>query len=157
MTVVTAPSAAARVDGVRTVGAVARLEPAASAASASSAAFRAARRRPAGLLRTLGHPRRRRRRPLPAPSSSRPTPASSGVAATAPARRTAASRAAVLADGRPTLQDLQSSTAKHRKVKRHPRVPRLITRATGGVISRAREEGAPEIERSSDPSSLDGP
>lgn len=73
----------------------------------------------------------------PAPSSPEvTTPASSGVAATAPAaKRPLPSRAAVPADGRPTLQDLQSSTAKHRKVKATRGFRGFITRATGGVIS----------------------
>ena len=73
----------------------------------------------------------------PAPSSPETSvPASSGAAATAPAaKRPLPSRATVPADGRPTLQDLQSSTAKHRKVKATRGFRGFITRATGGVIS----------------------
>ncbi|WP_010550801.1 MinD/ParA family ATP-binding protein [Brachybacterium paraconglomeratum] len=73
----------------------------------------------------------------PAPSSPETSvPASSGTAATAPAaKRPLPSRATVPADGRPTLQDLQSSTAKHRKVKATRGFRGVITRATGGVIS----------------------
>ena len=73
----------------------------------------------------------------PAPSSPETSvPASSGTAATAPAeKRPLPSRATVPADGRPTLQDLQSSTAKHRKVKATRGFRGFITRATGGVIS----------------------
>ena len=73
----------------------------------------------------------------PAPSSPETSvPASSGAAATAPAaKRPLPSRATVPADGRPTLQDLQSSTAKHRKVKATRGFRGVITRATGGVIS----------------------
>ena len=73
----------------------------------------------------------------PAPSSPETlVPASSGTAATAPAeKRPLPSRATVPADGRPTLQDLQSSTAKHRKVKATRGFRGVITRATRGVIS----------------------
>ena len=73
----------------------------------------------------------------PAPSSPETSvPASSGTAATAPAeKRPLPSRATVPADGRPTLQDLQSSTAKHRKVKATRGFRGVITRATRGVIS----------------------
>ena len=73
----------------------------------------------------------------PAPSSPETSvPASSGAAATAPAaKRPLPSRATVPADGRPTLQDLQSSTAKHRKVKATRGFRGVITRATRGVIS----------------------
>ena len=74
---------------------------------------------------------------IPAPSSPEvPTTASSGAAASAPAaKRPLPSRATVPADGRPTLQDLQSSTAKHRKVKATRGFRGVITRATRGVIS----------------------
>ena len=77
--------------------------------------------------------------PSAAPAPSSPgvsAPAPSGTAATAPAaKRPLPSRATVPADGRPTLQDLQSSTAKHRKVKATRGFRGVITRATRGVIS----------------------
>lgn len=79
----------------------------------------------------------------PSAPSATPAPSSPGVSAPAPsaasstpaAKRPLPSRAAVPADGRPTLQDLQSSTAKHRKVKATRGFRGVITRATRGVIS----------------------
>lgn len=111
---------------------------AASAASASSAASapsaRSARSAPSAPS-AVSAPSA----PSAAPAPSSPetsVPASSGTAATAPAeKRPLPSRATVPADGRPTLQDLQSSTAKHRKVKATRGFRGVITRATRGVIS----------------------
>ena len=111
---------------------------AASAASASSAASapsaRSARSAPSApsAVSAPSAPSA-----APAPSSPKTSvPASSGTAATAPAeKRPLPSRATVPADGRPTLQDLQSSTAKHRKVKATRGFRGVITRATRGVIS----------------------
>ncbi|WP_434176338.1 MinD/ParA family ATP-binding protein [Brachybacterium conglomeratum] len=111
---------------------------AASAASASSAASapsaRSARSAPSAPS-AVSAPSA----PSAAPAPSSPetsVPASSGTAATAPAaKRPLPSRATVPADGRPTLQDLQSSTAKHRKVKATRGFRGAITRATRGVIS----------------------
>lgn len=111
---------------------------AASAASASSAASapsaRSARSAPSAPS-AVSAPSA----PSAAPAPSSPetsVPASSGTAATAPAeKRPLPSRATVPADGRPTLQDLQSSTAKHRKVKATRGFRGIITRATRGVIS----------------------
>ncbi|MFC0002491.1 MinD/ParA family protein, partial [Brachybacterium conglomeratum] len=79
----------------------------------------------------------------PSAPSAAPAPSSPGVSAPAPsaasstpaAKRPLPSRATVPADGRPTLQDLQSSTAKHRKVKATRGFRGVITRATRGVIS----------------------
>ena len=72
----------------------------------------------------------------PAPSSPGvSTPAPSAASSTPAAKRPLPSRATVPADGRPTLQDLQSSTAKHRKVKATRGFRGVITRATRGVIS----------------------
>ena len=79
----------------------------------------------------------------PSAPSATPAPSSPGVSAPAPsaasstpaAKRPLPSRATVPADGRPTLQDLQSSTAKHRKVKATRGFRGVITRATRGVIS----------------------
>jgi MinD-like ATPase involved in chromosome partitioning or flagellar assembly len=50
-------------------------------------------------------------------------------------KRPLPSRAAVPTDSRPTLQDLQSSTAKRKKVKATRGLRGLITRMTGGAIS----------------------
>lgn len=111
---------------------------AASAASASSAASapsaRSARSAPSA---PSAAPAPSAPSAAPAPSSPETSvPASSGTAATAPAeKRPLPSRATVPADGRPTLQDLQSSTAKHRKVKATRGFRGIITRATRGVIS----------------------
>ncbi|MCZ4325305.1 MinD/ParA family ATP-binding protein [Brachybacterium paraconglomeratum] len=110
---------------------------AASAASASSAASapsaRSARSAPSATSAVSA----------PSAPSATPAPSSPGVSAPAPsaasstpaAKRPLPSRAAVPADGRPTLQDLQSSTAKHRKVKATRGFRGVITRATRGVIS----------------------
>ena len=76
--------------------------------------------------------------PSAAPAPSSPgvsTPAPSAASSTPAAKRPLPSRATVPADGRPTLQDLQSSTAKHRKVKATRGFRGVITRATRGVIS----------------------
>ena len=110
---------------------------AASAASASSAASapsaRSARSAPSAPSAVSA----------PSAPSAAPAPSSPGVSAPAPsaasstpaAKRPLPSRATVPADGRPTLQDLQSSTAKHRKVKATRGFRGVITRATRGVIS----------------------
>src|SRR5690606_5072857 len=110
---------------------------AASAASASSAASapsaRSARSAPSAPSAVSA----------PSAPSAAPAPSSPGVSAPAPsaassaaaAKRPLPSRATVLVDGRPTLQDLQSSTAKHRKVKATRGFRGVITRATRGVIS----------------------
>ncbi|TDP77859.1 MinD-like ATPase involved in chromosome partitioning or flagellar assembly [Brachybacterium sp. AG952] len=110
---------------------------AASAASASSAASapsaRSARSAPSAPSAVSA----------PSAPSATPAPSSPGVSAPAPsaasstpaAKRPLPSRATVPADGRPTLQDLQSSTAKHRKVKATRGFRGVITRATRGVIS----------------------
>ena len=132
-----APSAAASTASAPSAVASASSS-AASAASASSAASapsaRSARSAPSAPS-AVSAPSA----PSAAPAPSSPetlVPASSGTAATAPAeKRPLPSRATVPADGRPTLQDLQSSTAKHRKVKATRGFRGVITRATRGVIS----------------------
>ncbi len=135
-----APSAAASTASAPSAVAPASSS-AASAASASSAASapsaRSARSAPSAVSAPSAPSAVSAPSAAPAPSSPEvTTPASSGVAATAPvAKRPLPSRAAVPADGRPTLQDLQSSTAKHRKVKATRGFRGVITRATGGVIS----------------------
>lgn len=138
-----APSAAASTASAPSAVAPASSS-AASAASASSAASAASARSARSAPSAVSAPSAPSAvsapsAPSAAPAPSSPevtTPASSGVAATAPAaKRPLPSRAAVPADGRPTLQDLQSSTAKHRKVKATRGFRGFITRATGGVIS----------------------
>ena len=69
-----------------------------------------------------------------APSAPSAAPAPEATAATVH-KRPLPSRADVPADSRPTLQDLQSSTARRKKVKATRGLPGLITRLTGGVIS----------------------
>ncbi|MFE7606185.1 MinD/ParA family protein [Brachybacterium paraconglomeratum] len=138
-----APSAAASTASAQSAVAPASSS-AASAASASSAASAPSARSARSAASAVSAPSAPSAvsapsAPSAAPAPSSPevtTPASSGVAATAPAaKRPLPSRAAVPADGRPTLQDLQSSTAKHRKVKATRGFRGFITRATGGVIS----------------------
>lgn len=77
--------------------------------------------------------------PSAASSQSAPSAPSAAPAPEAPAarvhKRPLPSRADVPADSRPTLQDLQSSTARRRKVKATRGLPGLITRLTGGAIS----------------------
>ena len=119
---------------------------AASAASASSAASapsaRSARSAPSAPS-AVSAPSAPSAVSAPSAPSAAPAPSSPGVSAPAPsaasstpaAKRPLPSRATVPADGRPTLQDLQSSTAKHRKVKATRGFRGFITRATGGVIS----------------------
>ena len=103
---------------------------------------------------------------VPAPSgSSAPSALSAPSAEPAPAshpaahRRPLPSRADVPSDSRPTLKDLQTSTARRQKVKATRGLPGLITRLTGGVISPApgrKERLATErLERIRRP--LDGP
>ena len=91
---------------------------------------------------------------LSAPSAE-PAPASHPAAH----RRPLPSRADVPSDSRPTLKDLQTSTARRQKVKATRGLPGLITRLTGGVISPApgrKERLATErLERIRRP--LDGP
>ena len=119
---------------------------AASAASASSAASapsaRSARSAPSAPS-AVSAPSAPSAVSAPSAPSAAPAPSSPGVSAPAPsaasstpaAKRPLPSRATVPADGRPTLQDLQSSTAKHRKVKATRGFRGVITRATRGVIS----------------------
>ena len=119
---------------------------AASAASASSAASapsaRSARSAPSAPS-AVSAPSAPSAVSAPSAPSAAPAPSSPGVSTPAPsaasstpaAKRPLPSRATVPADGRPTLQDLQSSTAKHRKVKATRGFRGFITRATGGVIS----------------------
>ena len=119
---------------------------AASAASASSAASapsaRSARSAPSAPS-AVSAPSAPSAVSAPSAPSATPAPSSPGVSAPAPsaasstpaAKRPLPSRATVPADGRPTLQDLQSSTAKHRKVKATRGFRGVITRATRGVIS----------------------
>ena len=119
---------------------------AASAASASSAASapsaRSARSAPSAPS-AVSAPSAPSAVSAPSAPSAAPAPSSPGVSAPAPsaasstpaAKRPLPSRATVPADGRPTLQDLQSSTAKHRKVKATRGFRGVITRATSGVIS----------------------
>ena len=119
---------------------------AASAASASSAASapsaRSARSAPSAPS-AVSAPSAPSAVSAPSAPSAAPAPFSPGVSAPAPsaasstpaAKRPLPSRATVPADGRPTLQDLQSSTAKHRKVKATRGFRGVITRATRGVIS----------------------
>lgn len=119
---------------------------AASAASASSAASapsaRSARSAPSAPS-AVSAPSAPSAVSAPSAPSAAPAPSSPGVSTPAPsaasstpaAKRPLPSRATVPADGRPTLQDLQSSTAKHRKVKATRGFRGVITRATRGVIS----------------------
>jgi len=71
----------------------------------------------------------------PSAPSAAPAPSPSPAEATPAPKRPLPSRAAVPSDGRPTLQDLQSSTAKRKKVKATRGFRGFITRATGGAIS----------------------
>ena len=116
---------------------------AASAASASSAASAPSARSARSAPSSVSAPSAPSAVSAPSAPSATPAPSSPGVSAPAPsaasstpaAKRPLPSRATVPADGRPTLQDLQSSTAKHRKVKATRGFRGVITRATGGVIS----------------------
>ncbi|PMC74836.1 chromosome partitioning protein [Brachybacterium sp. UMB0905] len=92
-----------------------------------------------------------------APSSpTAPSAPSAASASEPPRRRTTpvrekkplAPRTVPGADGRPTLQDLQSSTRKNRRLKATKGLPGLITKLTGGVISpRPGKKERFEIER----------
>ena len=140
-----APSAAASTASAPSAVASASSS-AASAASASSAASapsaRSARSAPSAPS-AVSAPSAPSAVSAPSAPSAAPAPSSPGVSAPAPsaasstpaAKRPLPSRATVPADGRPTLQDLQSSTAKHRKVKATRGFRGVITRATRGVIS----------------------
>ncbi|MGP5056219.1 MinD/ParA family ATP-binding protein [Brachybacterium paraconglomeratum] len=140
-----APSAAASMASAPSAVAPASSS-AASAASASSAASapsaRSARSAPSAPS-AVSAPSAPSAVSAPSAPSATPAPSSPGVSAPAPsaasstpaAKRPLPSRATVPADGRPTLQDLQSSTAKHRKVKATRGFRGVITRATRGVIS----------------------
>ena len=140
-----APSAAASTASAPSAVASASSS-AASAASASSAASapsaRSARSAPSAPS-AVSAPSAPSAVSAPSAPSATPAPSSPGVSAPAPsaasstpaAKRPLPSRATVPADGRPTLQDLQSSTAKHRKVKATRGFRGVITRATRGVIS----------------------
>ncbi|MGP5414394.1 MinD/ParA family ATP-binding protein [Brachybacterium paraconglomeratum] len=116
---------------------------AASAASASSAASAPSARSARSAPSSVSAPSAPSAVSAPSAPSATPAPSSPGASAPAPsaasstpaAKRPLPSRATVPADGRPTLQDLQSSTAKHRKVKATRGFRGVITRATGGVIS----------------------
>ena len=140
-----APSAAASTASAPSAVASASSS-AASAASASSAASapsaRSARSAPSAPS-AVSAPSAPSAVSAPSAPSAAPAPSSPGVSTPAPsaasstpaAKRPLPSRATVPADGRPTLQDLQSSTAKHRKVKATRGFRGVITRATRGVIS----------------------
>ena len=140
-----APSAAASTASAPSAVAPASSS-ATSAASASSAASapsaRSARSAPSAPS-AVSAPSAPSAVSAPSAPSAAPAPSSPGVSAPAPsaasstpaAKRPLPSRATVPADGRPTLQDLQSSTAKHRKVKATRGFRGVITRATRGVIS----------------------
>ena len=93
-----------------------------------------------------------------APSAS-PAPTVSSADDEPPTKRPLPSRTTPVQDGRPTLKDLQTSTAKPAPAKATRGVPGLITRLTRGVISpkpnRREQAERARLERIRRP--LDGP